>query len=776
MNGSRERNFDDWRDFNERKEYWLDDGLNGKYRNAPNFASDTYPLVLMQAHQRTICLLLIVLTIITPGCAVKDNDLKHYIEVAAEWHAPPPASVASGEYVTALEPRTLLELPPSDDQYWNLSLEEAIQTGVARSKVLRDLGGSVLRTPGLTPTIMDPSIQETDPRFGMHAALAAFDAEYFARLAAEKNDRALNNLFTAGGTRLFEQDLITFQQQVAKRSAFGTQMALRQNIEYDANNAVANLFPSVWNTNIEAEVRQPLMQGAGSTFNRIAGPGNAPGVYNGVLIARNNNDISLADFELALRNLASDIENAYWDLYYAYRDLDAKIAARNASLEIWRKVSAKQGVEPAREAQAREQYFRFEEEVQNALAGRPGDGTTTYNGTTGGAFRGAGGVLYSERRLRLVVGLDLRDDRLIRPADEPTVVPIKFSWPDISAEAIVRRGELRRQRLNVRRREMELVAARNFLLPQFDVFGRYRWRGFGHDLISIDREPDRFDNAFQDLTTGDFQEWQLGGEFRLPVGFRRGHAAVRNAQLQLVRERAMLDEQERKVLYDLSNAYAEVERAFEVAQTAFNRRSAAKTNVDILRERMEWDPQFNLDLLLEAERRFTDADVRYYRATVEYAQAVKSVHLEKGTLLDYAHVYLSEEERNSSEVQDQAYRNRLLAADGLLNYIVAKPAPPPGQAAAPPAAAIHAAPATQAGPALDAQLAPQSTGGSGQVSQPTPNFSAAPSMFDPPEPNGERSVLVGGTRRASFESGPDIGFSSAPTPESGTRRLPPPTE
>ena len=39
-----------------------------------------------------------------------------------------------------------------------------------------------------------------------------------------------------------------------------------------------------------------------------------PGVYQGVLIARTNTDISIADFEIAVRSLISDVENAYWDL------------------------------------------------------------------------------------------------------------------------------------------------------------------------------------------------------------------------------------------------------------------------------------------------------------------------------------------------------------------------------------------------------------------------------------------------------------------------------
>lgn len=633
--------------------------------------------------------LLLALATATGGCIVRDasyqsSDLKHFLAAARDPGPPPSAPAVDADWMTTAAPRTLRDEAPPESMYWNLSVEEAIQLAVTNSTVLRDLGGTVIRTPQGTPTILDPSIQETDPRQGVHAALAAFDAEYSASVVAEKNDRALNNLFTAGGTRIFQQDLLTFQHQISKRAAAGTELAIRQNIDYDSNNAFANLFPSVWNTNIEAEFRQPLLQGAGANFNRIAGPENVPGVYNGIVIARTNNDISLTEFEIGLRNLVSNVENAYWDLYFAYRDLDARIAARDAALQIWRRVSAVQGRDASREAQAREQYYRLQEEVQNALSGRPGDGTSTNNGTTGGTFRGAGGVLYCERRLRLLLGVPLRDDQLIRPSDEPTLAPVTFEWNDISAEGVIRRAEVRRQRLQVRRRELELIAARNFLLPQFDVIGRYRWRGFGDDLIDIDRDPQQFDNAFQDLTTGDFQEWQLGGEFRLPIGFRRGHAAVRNAQLQLARERALLEEQERQILYDLSNAYAELQRAGDVVRTAYNRRMAAKLNVEVLRERMQIEPEFNLDQLLDAERRFADADVRFHRAAVEYVLAVKNVHFEKGTLLDYGQVYLTEEDHSRAVIHEQAYKNRLREKGGeLISYVMSRS---PQSAANPPPA------------------------------------------------------------------------------------------
>jgi outer membrane protein TolC len=603
-------------------------------------------------------------------------DLSHYVKRANEPPLSSAALAAADRVRVTQEPRTLLTEPPPENMYWNMSLEEALQSAVTHSTVMRDLGGTIVRVPSAMQTILDPALQETDPRVGVHAALSAFDAAYSASLGAEKNDRPFNNLFTAGGTRLFQQDLLLFQHQISKRGAAGTQSTIRQNIDYDNNNALANLFPSSWNTNIEAEVRQPLLQGGGAEFNRIAGPSGVAGVYNGVVIAQTNNDISLAEFEVGLRNLVSNVENAYWDLYFAYRDLDSKIAARDAALDIWRKIEARRGSERGsaeREAQAREQYYRFEEEVQNALAGRPGDGTATNNGTTGGTFRGVGGVLYSERRLRLMLGIDLRDERLLRPTDEPCLASTSFDWNIISAEGIVRRAELRRQRLEIRRREQELVAARNFLLPQLDLVGRYRWLGFGQDLISSERQPDPFDSAFQNLTTGDFQEWRLGAEMTIPIGFRRGHAAVRNAQLQVARERALLDEQERQILYDLSNAFSELQRAYQVSQTAYNRRMAAKANVELLRERMNWDPQLSLDQLLDAERRYADADVRYHRATVEYALALKNVHLEKGTLLDYGGIYLSGDEQHHSEVLQKAKSNRLLNSGGeLLNYVIQK--------------------------------------------------------------------------------------------------------
>ena len=53
----------------------------------------------------------------------------------------------------------------------------------------------------------------------------------------------------------------------------------------------------------------------------------------------------------------------------------------------------------------------------------------------------SGGVHVTERRLRLALGIDINDSRLIRPADEPSVSLVMFDWWDIVSEALMRAAQ-----------------------------------------------------------------------------------------------------------------------------------------------------------------------------------------------------------------------------------------------------------------------------------------------------------------------------------------------
>lgn len=578
-------------------------------------------------------------------------------------------------------------------QYWDVTLEEVIQLTLANSRVMRDVGGAVVRAPATTRTTYDPAVAETDPQFGIEAALSEFDAQFLTSTYWEKNDRAINNFFQGGGAFLVRQDLGVFQAAVTKKAATGSRFTIRHNVDYDANNAPANLFPSAWNANVEVEARHPFLQGGGTQYNRIAGPDSQPGTYKGVLIARLNADVALNDFEIAVRDLVSNVENAYWDLYFGYRVLDARIRARDAALDTWRKVHAlyetgRRGGEAEKEAQAREQYFRFQQDVQNALCGEPYDMTRNWNGLPSGAFRSTGGVLMAERRLRLLMGLPPTDStgadcpngdsphRLLRPIDEPVLAKIEFDWCQVTEEAATRRAELRRQKWQVRRRELEMLASKNHLLPRLDGVARYRWRGFGDDLFPIGDVPvnpvtllpdPTFDGAYSNLTSGDFQEWQLGFELSMPIGFRQAHVAARNAELLLARERAILQDQQREVIHEAAEAIAELDRAYAVLQTSYNRLVASRDQLAAIQTAYESD-KAPLDLFLDAQRRLTEAEIEYYLNRARYSLALKNVHFVKGTLLEYDGVYLAEGPWPGKAYHDAERREATRGRPLALNY------------------------------------------------------------------------------------------------------------
>lgn len=552
------------------------------------------------------------------------------------------------------EPRTLnSELPEDDDsKYWDMSLQEAIHYGLTNSRVLNDLGGTILRNPDVVPSNMTPAIVQTDPRFGIEGALSAFDARFNFSNKIENNDVAFNNLFLSGGNtgRSFVQSLNTSTTELIKQTVTGGLVAVRNVTIYDANSAPSNLFPSSWTTYYEAEARQALLQGGGVDFNRIAGPNGLPGYYNGVKIARLRADISQAEFEISLRDYLSNIENAYWDLHFAYRDLASKVDLRDQALEIYElyKTRIEQGlgmVQPFKLAQIKEQYYRFQEDVQNALTGRRVDGTRTNNGSNPGTFRGGSGVYLAERRLRLIMGIPASDSRLIRPTDEASQVETIMNWEMVKTEALQRRPELHRQKFQLQRAELELVASRNYLKPRLDLVGKYRFRGFGNDLIGYGVNGNsqdttvRFDNAYTNLMTGQYQESQVGVEFSMPIGYRQGNAAVAQAEYRVARERAVLMETERQIVHDVGNAIADMTRSHAVAKTAWSRRSSAFAYLDGMLNKIKVQvTDADLEQCLEAQRRFAESDSQYFLALSEHQIALKNVNYEKGSLLDYCNI------------------------------------------------------------------------------------------------------------------------------------------
>ncbi len=624
------------------------------------------------------------------------NDTAEVDQVTSEIDSPAPPIFHEASH--SAPPITADVVAASELTYADRSLDDVLRDGLQHSTVLRDIGGVILRSPETVRTSQATRLQEADPRYGMEAALSAFDAQLAASAAFNNNDRIYNNSFFAGGATAFKQDLNDYQVELSKRTATGSLLSVRGVNNYDSNNAPANTFYSAWNSWVEGEIRQPLLQGGGLEFNRIAGPGSTPGVYNGILIAKANSDINQHDLTIALTDFVSNVENAYWDLYLAYRELDARKKAMEQALVIWNEIAAEAkggGIKAAEESLARQQYYQLKSEVDEVLSGRLLPGTQVRNGATGGTVQAGGGVLSAERRLRLLIGLPTSDGSLIRPIEEPTMAAIHFDWDSSLHEAMTQRPELQKQNVSVKKRELELLAAKNFVNPRLDAVGRYRFRGFGNDLIGDGNQGGSAPaSSIGNLANGDNQEWMLGVELTVPIGYRKAHAAVDHAELALARERVIQREQQREIVSNLSGATADAVRAYQAVQNGLNQYLAAQNYFAALTaQKYKAGLEVESDRLLDSQRRLVQSEIQFFRARAEYAVALKNFQYEKGALLIYKDLRIAGVSPPADTFQTDG-----AAIDGGLNdsgVIEEAPAAPP----------VPDAPANE--PSADADKSPQ---------------------------------------------------------------------
>lgn len=636
-----------------------------------------------------------------------EGDHSFYRHQATEIDFPVTTISHSEEVTSSAPPRTIRDLEKSEIR--DLTLAEALQTALQNSYIIRSAGtflstGNPLYTnPERVNSVYDPAIQETGVLFGgrgVEAALSVFDAQFTTSMIWGRNETIQNNQFFGGGLDkggVLTAETGAFAAGLQKTFANGGIVSLNHVTNYQGTNVPSQLFPSVYTGNVNLQYQLPLLAGSGTEFTRIAGPigqqfGGLTGVSQGVVIARINNDITLTEFEAAVRNLAKDVEDVYWDLYLAYRNYHTVVTARDSSLETWRtaQIQLEAGARTRAEiAQARDQLFAAEAQVDNTRS-----------------------AIYSaEIRLRRLMGLPVSDGTVLRPVDELVTAELIPDWYASLTEALMHRVELRRQKWNIHSLDLQLQAARSLTRPRLDFLGGYQVNGFGDHLFA-NGDADGvttqgLNDYYETITQGNQTGWNLGVQMSMPLGFRSAHAQVRNYEIRLAKANKVLAEQELEISHELAIAFQELARYYATAQQNLNRLLASRENVKYLEPNVREGDKL-LDDLLRAQVRQAEAEVAYYQSLVDYNKALANLQFRKGVLLEHNNIYLAEggwlpeayEHANrQGEARAHAFSNEMLeaipepfAADGPVDGVyftnpaaVREPQPVAGEALLEPA-------------------------------------------------------------------------------------------
>ena len=95
-------------------------------------------------------------------------------------------------------------------------------------------------------------------------------------------------------------------------------------------------------------------------------------------------------------------------------------------------------------------------------------------------------MITTERQLRNILGLPPADNRRIIPVTPPTEARLEPDWDASLAQMLNFQPDIVQQQILVRVAELQLLIARNQLLPQLNFNALYQFNGLGQQLDSAE--------------------------------------------------------------------------------------------------------------------------------------------------------------------------------------------------------------------------------------------------------------------------------------------------
>ena len=585
----------------------------------------------------------------THSCLNKECDWAHNYK---QDKIPLSLELDAGEAITATiptvsDPVTVIDAERAPHY---LSLQEAfalaLEHGVvgaqsinAAGQVSDDLvsfaGRSVSGSDAIRVLALDPAITGSF----IDAALARFDPQWNTRMAWNTVDEPTQGFssFSNGSTANFETSL-------AKPLPTGGVAGITFNTDYrllsnPPGGTFAVLNPS-YTSRLLFGFEQPLLRGFGVETNQLIDslPGSnlfpfvngrrQNSASEGILVTRLRFDQQRAEFERAIHFQLLNVEAAYWRLYGTYMTLYAAEQALRQAHAAWMISKSRfqaGNIENAQFALVRAQYEQFRAERTKAM----------------------GDVIDAERALRVLLGLCVEDGKRLVPIDAPTLTPYQPNWQAAVRDCLTLRPELVMARQELQARQLNLSAQKNQLLPDLRFQANYSLIGLGNRLTGGSAFPPAIPgqptSSLRTLAENDFENWTIGLNLNVPIGYRYEYATTRQARLQLAQSYHLLKDQERRAQTALAKQYSQVIENYKLIEI---RRLAREALAEQLQGRFK---QFaagakgaTLEFLLDAQRQWASALSSEFQTIVDYNVSLAAFEFARGTILERNKVLIAE--------------------------------------------------------------------------------------------------------------------------------------
>lgn len=316
----------------------------------------------------------------------------------------------------------------------------------------------------------------------------------------------------------------------------------------DTTQGVQTMNPRYGST-LRFDLTQPLLRDFGFKVSRRE-----------IIIARNNLDISVNQFQSVLMDTIYLVQEAYWNLVYSIEDYKVK----QQSLQLARDLLAKNKKEVEVGKLAPIEILNAE----TVVASRDAD------------------ILQAEALIRrnedvLKNLLNISEEGEMRaieivPLDKPSLIRKEISLEEALKEALEKRPELKMKKKNIETNELNLGVAKNQMLPGLDLQFSYWSPGLSGDRVLyqddnpflgvIGKEEGRASDSLRDAFKLLYNNWTVGLTLSIPLSDFTTRADFVRANMELEKSQLELKNLEKQVFLEVKNAVRDVETNYKRVQ------------------------------------------------------------------------------------------------------------------------------------------------------------------------------------------------------------------
>ncbi len=487
--------------------------------------------------------------------------------------------------------------------YWIKEGQLAIKAPIHRAATIELdslIWAALAHSPYVQSIQIRPQILETE----VNQARGEFDTTRFASSIWNDRSDPVGNTLTTGGPNRLNEQVLDSKAGIRKKNEYGGNWEAAQELGLRDSNSVFFVPRKQADSRMVMRYTQPLMKGAGRTYNRAS-----------ITIAELNFDSSNHETRRAVQSHVMDIIQAYWELAYQ----------RALVLQLYRGISRIQAIET--QLQNRSDLDAIRNQLLRARS--------SVDGLKGRYARSLAQVVQSEERLRQLVNAPWIQPALVDeliPVATPTneLLPIHLEQ-ELDA-ALMSRPDILAIRDQIKAANTRLRIAENDLRPTLNLVTDLYVRGLNGQYDAA--------NSFADQFSAGAPSYSGGLEYLRPKNQTAANAIRRSRDLEM---RQLLFDLEDKLLQagaEVRTSIASIQATHAELASSVSAAIASQSEVEYIDARWQsgvfLEPtqvSLSLEQLLDAEQRLVQSEGNWAASQSQYMISLARLRFVSGTLL-----------------------------------------------------------------------------------------------------------------------------------------------